>query len=189
MPSNGDDHLLIERAKGGDKSAFEAIVLKYQDRVYNICRYMLGPADAEDAAQDSFIKAYRNINNFTSSPGFSAWITRITINTCLDYRRKPAHLPLVKRTAEGDEYEHEEASSAPGPEGALASKQSGQAVEEAIRRLSEKLRAVLVLHEIENLSYEETAAALGISIGTVKSRLFRAREELKKQLEGSREHL
>ncbi|MDP2689155.1 MAG: sigma-70 family RNA polymerase sigma factor [Deltaproteobacteria bacterium] len=186
---NDDDQVLIDRSKRGDKSAFEAIVLKYQNRVYNICRYMLGPADVEDAAQDSFIKAYRNISGFTPSPGFSAWITRITINTCLDYKRRPKHLPLAKSPVEGDEYEHEEASRAPGPEGSFASKQAGLAVEEAIRRLSDKLRAVLVLHEIEDLSYEETAAALGISMGTVKSRLFRAREELRKLLDGSREHL
>lgn len=189
MHQDGDDHLLVDRSKRGDKSAFEALVRKHQHRVYNICRYMLGPHDAEDAAQDSFVKTYRSLDAFTPSPGFSSWLTRIAINTCLDYKRKPAHIPLVKRTAEGDEYEREEASALPGPEGSLVSKQAHVAVDEAISRLSGKLRAVVVLHEIEDLSYEETASALGISIGTVKSRLFRAREELKELLSPSREHL
>lgn len=184
-----DEAALIESAKGGDRSAFEALVLKYQDRVYNICRYMLGPADAQDAAQDAFVKAYRNISGFTPSPGFSAWITRIAVNTCLDYRRKPAHLSLVRTSSEGEEYELEGTDSGPGPEGSLASKQAGLAVEKAIGRLSEKLRAVVVLIEIEGLSYEETSEALGVSVGTVKSRLFRAREELRRLLERSREHL
>lgn len=184
-----DESALIESAKQGDRSAFEALVLKYQDRVYNICRYMLGPLDAEDAAQDTFVKAYRNLSGFTPSPGFSAWITRIAVNTCLDYRRKPAHLSLVKTSRDGEEYEVEVADGGPGPEGFLSSKQAGLAVEKALARLSEKLRAVAVLIEMEGLSYEETSEVLGISVGTVKSRLFRAREELRRLFERSREHL
>lgn len=188
MPQN-DELTLIERARQGDSSAFETLVLRYQDKVYNICRYMLGPHDAEDAAQDSFIKAYRNLDRFTPSPGFSAWITRIAINTCLDYKRKPVHLPLARTSGEGGEYEYEHASNGPGPEAALCSKQFALAVAKAVSGLSEKLRAVLVLCDIEGLSYSEVSGALDISMGTVKSRLSRAREELKKLLEGSREHI
>lgn len=184
-----DELTLIENARQGDSSAFEALVLNYQDKVYNICRYMLGPGDAEDAAQDSFIKAYRNLDRFTPKPGFSAWITRIAINTCLDYKRKPAHLSIVRTSGDGKEYEYEHASDGPGPEAALSTKQSALAVEKALTRLSDKLRAVLVLSDIEGLSYSEIAEALGISIGTVKSRLSRAREELKKLLQDSREHM
>lgn len=87
--SKDNDLLLIEKSKRGDISAFEALVLKYQDRVYNICRYMLGASDAEDAAQDVFIKIYKNLANFNPSPSFSAWMSRIAINTCIDYKRKP----------------------------------------------------------------------------------------------------
>lgn len=184
-----DEQSLIESAKAGDKPAFESLVLKYQDRVYNICRYMLGAIDVEDAAQDAFVKAYRSLSGFTPSPGFSAWITRIAVNTCLDYKRKPAHLPLAKTSSEGEEYEVEGASNGPGPESSLVSKQAGLAVEKAIRRLSDKLRAVIVLVEIEGLSYEETAQAFGVSVGTVKSRLFRAREDLRELLESLREQL
>lgn len=187
MPQK-DELTLIENARQGDNSAFEALVLKYQDKVYNICRYMLGPHDAQDAAQDSFIKAYRNLDRFTPSPGFSAWITRIAVNTCLDYKRKPGHLPLARTTGEGEEYEYEHASSSPGPEAVLSSKQSALAIAGAVERLSDKLRAVLVLSDIEGLSYSEVSEALDISMGTVKSRLSRAREELKKLLHGSREH-
>lgn len=184
-----DELVLIEKASHGDLKAFEELVLAYQDKVCNICRYMLGPADAEDAAQDSFVKVFRNLDRFTPSPGFSAWITRITVNTCLDYKRRPAHLPLTGTSSDGEEFDFEHASSGPGPEAALSSKQSFRALDAAMGRLSEKLRAVLVLCDIEGLSYIEASEALDISIGTVKSRLSRAREELRKHLSGSREHM
>lgn len=189
MDERERDLLLIEKSRAGDEAAFEALILRHQDRVYNICRYMLGASDAEDAAQETFIKAYRNLAGFTPAPGFSAWITRIAVNTCLDYKRKHRHLSLVRTTPEGTEYTHEEASGAPGPESLLASKRTGLAVTAAVGRLFEKLRVVIVLNSIEGLSYEEISAALEISIGTVKSRLSRAREELKKLLAGNREQI
>ncbi len=184
-----DDELLIERSRAGDNAAFEGLVRKYQDRVYNICRYMLGAADAEDAAQDAFIKAYRSLGGFTPSPGFQAWITRIAVNSCLDYKRKPSHISLAMTNREGEEYTIEAPSGSPGPEAALESKRAGEAVTNAITRLSEKLRAVIVLYEIEGLSYEEISDALGISIGTVKSRISRAREELKNSLRPQMEQM
>jgi RNA polymerase sigma-70 factor (ECF subfamily) len=184
-----DELILIEKARQGDAQAFEELVIAYQDKVFNICRYMLGPDDAEDAAQDSFVKAYKNLDRFTPSPGFSAWITRIAINTCLDYKRKPSHLPLAGKSPDGDEYEHEHASPGPGPEAMLSSKQSAEAVASAVGRLSDKLRAVLVLCDIEGLSYTEASDALGISMGTVKSRLSRAREELRRLFGHTREHI
>lgn len=177
------DLLLVERSKNGDKKAFEELVLKHQDRVYNLCRYMLGsPSDAEDAAQEVFIKAYRNIEGFSPTAGFAAWLSRIAINSCIDYKRRPAHWSLLRTTSEGEEYAVEEESALPGPESSLESKESGQAIEKALAALSEKLRAVIVLREIEGLSYEEIAAALDISVGTVKSRIARAREELQRLL-------
>lgn len=184
-----EDELLIERSRAGDNAAFEALVRKYQDRVYNICRYMLGAADAEDAAQDAFIKAYRNLDRFTPSPSFQAWVTRIAVNSCLDYKRKPAHISIAMTSGEGEEYTLDAPSGSPGPEAALESKKAGQAVADAIAGLSERLRSVIVLYEIEGLSYEEISDALGISIGTVKSRISRAREELKKRLAGAMEQI
>jgi RNA polymerase sigma-70 factor (ECF subfamily) len=93
MDEKDRDLLLIEKSKMGDKAAFEALILKYQDRVYNICRYMLGAADAQDAAQETFIKAYRKLAGFTPAPNFSA-DNRIAVNTCLDNKRKHSHLSL-----------------------------------------------------------------------------------------------
>ncbi len=184
-----DDELdLIKRAGSGDKTAFETLVRRYQDKVYNICRYVLGNAsDAEDAAQDVFIKAYRNLSSFTPSPGFSAWISRIAVNTSLDYRRRPAHESIERKSSEGEEYTHDAAFAGPGPEETFASKESGLAVTAALGRLSEKYRVVMVLKELEGFSYEEISFALDISIGTVKSRISRAREELKRILSGSME--
>ncbi|MCL4872864.1 sigma-70 family RNA polymerase sigma factor [bacterium] len=186
---NDNELLLIERARAGDNAAFEALVRKYQDRVYNVCRYMLGPADAEDAAQDAFVKAYRNLDRFTPSPSFQAWITRIAVNSCLDYKRKPAHLSLAATSREGEEYTLEPPSDSPGPEAALESKKAGEAVSTALAGLSDKLRAAIVLYEMEGLSYEEISEALGISIGTVKSRISRAREELKSLLRAQMEQI
>lgn len=189
MDGRNSDLKLVDRARDGDEAAFEALVLKYQDRVFNICRYMLGSRDADDAAQDTFIKAYRNLGSFTPSPGFSAWIARIAVNTCIDYRRRPSHLSLSVTTAEGEEYTREHASGAPGPESTLESKRTGIMVAEALERLPERLRAVVVLNEIEGLSYEEVSAALDIPVGTVKSRLSRAREELRRLLLSAREQI
>lgn len=174
------DLLLVEKSRKGDKRAFEELVLKYQDRVYNLCRYMLtSPSDAEDAAQDAFIKAYRNLSGFDPTAGFSAWLFRIAVNSCIDHKRKPVHGSLNRTSAEGEEYAVEAESSLPGPESSLESKESGQAIERALNMLSEKLRAVIVLREMEGLAYEEIAEALDVSVGTVKSRIARAREELK----------
>jgi len=189
MDERESDLYLTDKSINGDEAAFEALILKYQDKVFNICRYMLGNRDAEDAAQDTFIKAYRNLGSFTPSPGFSAWIARIAVNTCIDYRRRPFHLSLSAATPEGEEYTREHASKTPGPESSLESKRAGLAVSEAIGKLPEKLRAVVVLNEIEGFSYEEVSAALDIPVGTVKSRLSRAREELRKLLALAREQI
>lgn len=189
MDSRENDLLLVDRVRAGDEAAFEAIVVRHQDRVYNICRYMLGPADADDAAQETFIKAYRNLSAFTPAPSFSAWITRIAVNTCLDYLRKRPHISINAAAPDGGEFVREEASRGPGPERELELKRAGLAITDAIGRLSEKLRPPIVLLEIEGLSYEEISAALGISVGTVKSRISRAREELKRLLCGAREQI
>lgn len=179
---------LVERFKAGDVSAFEELVATHQDRVYNICRHMLrSGTDAEDAAQDTFVKAYRAIGRFSPGAGFSAWITRIAVNTCIDRLRKAPHVSTTRSTRDGDEYEMDPPSTDPGPERTYDAKLSGRALDGALGRLSEKLRTVIVLKELEGLSYEEIAETLGISMGTVKSRLSRARTELRKILGGGRE--
>lgn len=173
----------LKRFREGDAGAFEEIVRAHQDRVYNLCRYMLGNArDAEDAAQDVFIKAYRNLNAFEPAPSFSAWLYRIAVNTCIDYRRKAPLLSFFRTSAEGRELTMEPRSALPSPEKSYESKVMGTAIEKSLSRISGKLRTVIVLKEIEGLSYEEISSVLGISIGTVKSRISRARDELKKLL-------
>lgn len=183
-----DDILLIEKFKKGEGSVFEVFVLKYQDKIYNLCRYMLGDADdAQDAAQDTFVKAYQNLNNFRPEASFYTWLYRIAINTCLDFRKRPFFESLFRISDEDEKYILQTASDEPSPEKLYESKQLGLALRKSLGKLSLKLRTVIILKEIEGLSYEEMAEVLDISIGTVKSRISRAREELKGLLKEFRE--
>ncbi len=171
-------HLIIN-AKEGDTAAFAGLVRLYQDRVYSLCRQLLGNAhEAEDAAQDSFIKAYRNLRHFTPDASFYTWLYRITVNTCLDYRKRPFFGALWTTSREGEEFLTWEIADELSPERLYEAKQLGQALQRALDKLSLKLKTVIILREMEGLSYEEIAEVLDISMGTVKSRLSRAREEL-----------
>ena len=175
-----NDRDLINRFKSGDKSAFESIILNYQDRIYNLCLYMLGSKhDAEDAAQDTFFKAYRSLNDFKPNASLYTWLYRIAVNTCIDYKRKPLLESLFRRSDTGEEMVIEHPSDSPSPEKEYESKQIQGALQEALRKLSPKLRAAIVMKEMEGLSYEEIADTLDVSIGTVKSRISRARDELR----------
>lgn len=179
MSGYPDDLPLIDRFKGGDQAAFEELVLKYQDRIYNLCRHMLGNThEAEDAAQDAFLKAYQKLKDFKPEASLYTWLYRIAVNTCLDYKKRPFFESLFKK-AEGDEFVDESASDWPSPEKLYESKQIGLALHKSIKKLSSKLRTAIVLKEIEGFSYDEIADILEVSIGTVKSRISRAREELK----------
>lgn len=175
-----DELGIIRRFKNGDTSAFEDLVLLYQDRIYNLCRHMLGNVhDAEDAAQDTFIKAYQNLSNFRPEASFYTWLYRIAVNTCLDYKRRPFFESLFKKTDKGEEFVEEPSSDWPSPERLYESTQISLTLHNSIRKLPPKLRTAIILKEVEDLSYEEIADLLEVSIGTVKSRISRAREELK----------
>lgn len=188
MSEKFDDLQALKRFKNGDISAFEELVLNYQDRIYNLCLYMLGNKhDAEDAAQDTFLKAYRGLNDFKPNASLYTWLYRIAVNTCIDYKRKPLLESLFRRSDTGEEVVIEHPSDSPSPEKNYESKQIQNALQEALRKLSPKLRAVIVLKEMEGLSYEEIADTLDISTGTVKSRISRARDELKILLKDFRE--
>jgi RNA polymerase sigma-70 factor (ECF subfamily) len=177
--SDAHDIELITRFRNGDQSAFEEIVLESQDRIYNLCRRMLGNAhDAEDAAQDVFLKAYQALARFEPGASLSTWLYRIAINTCIDYKRKPFFESLFKRSDEGEEIMIDMPSGEPSPERLAESKQMRQSLQKSLGKLSQKLRTAIILKEIEGLSYEEIAEVLDISMGTVKSRIARAREEL-----------
>jgi RNA polymerase sigma-70 factor (ECF subfamily) len=183
-----DDLNLINRFKNSDASAFDEIIFKYQDKIYNLCRHILGNAhDAEDAAQDVFLKAYQHLNKFRPESSLHTWLYRIAVNTCIDYRRKPLFESLFKNSKEGDVFVVDQPFDSPSPEKLYESKEIGNAIQFALGRLSEKLRTVILLKEIEGLSYEEISEVLDVSIGTVKSRISRAREELKKLLKKFRE--
>jgi len=166
---------LIERFKRGDPSAFAAIVLRHQDRIYTLCRYMLrDPEDAQDAAQDVFFKAYRALEDFRPDSSLYTWIYRIAVNTCLDYRRKSRR--EVFRSAPLTE---DLPSDEPFPKQLYESAEIHDSIQLALQKLPEKLRAAIVLREIEELSYKEITEVLHVSVGTVKSRISRAREQLR----------
>jgi RNA polymerase sigma-70 factor (ECF subfamily) len=175
-----DDLKLIIDFHKGNVSAFESIVLNYQDRIYNLCLYMLGNRhDAEDAAQDTFLKAYRSLNDFKPNASLYTWLYRIAVNTCIDHKRKPFFESIFRRSDTGEDMVIEHPSDLPSPEKEYESKQIQVAIQKALRKLSPKLRAVIVLKEMDGLSYEEIADTLDVSIGTVKSRISRARDELR----------
>lgn len=177
-----EDINLIIRFKDGDLSAFEELVWKNEDRIYNLCRYMLRDiSDAQDAAQDTFIKAYKGLKDFHPEASLSTWLYRIAVNTCLDHRKKYRRDPL-----NGEILSEDLQSPEPSPEGRYHEKKSTEELRAALRNLPEKLRSAIVLREVEGLSYEEIAVVLDISVGTVKSRIARARDELRVIFHGKR---
>jgi RNA polymerase sigma-70 factor (ECF subfamily) len=143
------------------------------------------PQDADDAAQDTFVKAFQGLKGFTPAASFYTWLYRIAINTCLDHRRKTSLRRNLFIPAGGD-FLDSTPSRTPTPESVYEAKQSMDSLRTALNRLSGKLRAPLVLKEVEELSYEEIAAVLDVSVATVKSRISRAREELRKAMNISR---
>lgn len=177
------DQQLVERAQRGDKHAFELLVAKYQRRLGRlISRFVRNAAEAEDVTQDAFIKAYRALPAFRGDSAFYTWLYRIGINTAKNHlvaraRRAPTSTPFDTDDAEAFEEAsllHEVAT----PENELMSKQVVEVVNSSLQELPEDLRTALTLREVEGLSYEEIAAVMDCPIGTVRSRIFRAREAI-----------
>jgi RNA polymerase sigma-70 factor, ECF subfamily len=174
-----EDRELVTDCKDGDHAAFEQLVLKYQDRIYNLCRHMIQDAgDAQDAAQDAFLKAYAALKNFDPEASLYTWLYRIAVNTCLDYNKKSRPEPFEEESTIEDL-----PSAQPSPERLYQSKETGRLIDAALRKLPDKLRAAIVLKEIEGLLYDEIAEVLHTSVGTVKSRISRARDELRRLLQ------
>jgi RNA polymerase sigma-70 factor (ECF subfamily) len=170
-----DDTALIRLFRENELSAFEELVRKYQDKVYNLCRYMLRDSrDAQDATQDVFLKAYKALKDFRPKASLYTWIYRIAVTTCLDYIRKSRRASLRNEPLVEDL-----PSDKPFPDQIYESRERTEAIQLALQKLPEKLRAAIVLREIEELSYEEIAKVLHTSPGTVKSRISRAREQLR----------
>jgi RNA polymerase sigma-70 factor (ECF subfamily) len=177
-----EDALLIKRAQKGDTAALESLLILYEKRVYNIaCRFMGNEADAFDMAQESLIKLYRGIRSFKGQSAFSSWVYRLTVNTCLDGLRKRRKAPVSLDYAieNGVMFEDDDCLA---PEAHALSIERAEDIHRAIETLSDGHKTVVVLRDINGLSYEEIAFSLGISVGTVKSRLNRGRQRLKELL-------
>jgi RNA polymerase sigma-70 factor (ECF subfamily) len=176
-----DDAELVASARAGDQQAFAALIGRYEARVMRLVRGMVPESDAEDVLQDAFLKAYRKLGNFDGRSSFYTWIYRIAANTAMDWRKREKH----RRHAalpEGPEGEDAVPSLEAGPEHATTRRELAERIDAAIEALPEKYHEILVLREIEGLSYEEISARLSMSKGTVESRLFRARERLRERL-------
>jgi len=181
------DRLLVERAQRGDKQAFGLLVQKYQRKLARLLsRFIRDPSEVEDVAQEAFVKAYRALPAFRGDSAFYTWLYRIGINTAKNYlmamgRRAPTSTVLEAEEAEGFD-EGEQLRDINTPESVLLSKEIAQTVNATIEKLPEELRSAIQLREIEGMSYEDIAKVMDCPIGTVRSRIFRAREAIAEQL-------
>jgi RNA polymerase sigma-70 factor (ECF subfamily) len=190
MSDTDADALLVERVKLGDVRAFEMLVVKYQRRIERLVGRMVRDADlVQDIAQETFIRAYRALPQFRGDSAFYTWLYRIAVNTAKKALVELKRDPLVPESSlaiqdDGDETSRveNELTDRETPEGLLASKEIAAAVNAAIEALSEDLRQAITLREIEGLSYEEIAEMMNCPIGTVRSRIFRAREAIAARL-------
>ena len=187
-----DESQLIAAAQQGDLPAFNQLILRYQNLAYNVAYRILGDPDlAADATQDAFIKAYKALDSFRGG-SFKPWLMRIVTNTCYDYlrsaRRKPSDSldETLENSGENSPRLHDKGE---GPESYVERQELSQMIQWAINQLNEDQRTVVTLVDIQGFSYEETADILGISIGTVKSRLSRARARLRDLLQTHQELL
>ena len=186
MTQDDSDQQLVERVQAGDKAAFDLLVRKYQHRVLKlVSRFVSDAAEAEDVAQEAFLKAYRALASFRGDSAFYTWLYRIAINTAknalVSNRRRPVDFDLDLQDPE--QYDrHARLKEGDTPEGVLLTEEIRSVVEQAMEQLPEDLRTAIVLRELEGLSYEEIAEAMDCPVGTVRSRIFRAREAIDRKL-------
>jgi RNA polymerase sigma-70 factor (ECF subfamily) len=186
MSQDENDQQLVQRVQKGDRSAFDLLVLKYQHRVLKLVgRFVSNPAEAEDVAQDAFLKAYRALPSFRGESAFYTWLYRIAINTAKNSlvatRRRPVDFDLDLQ--DPDQFDrHAKLKEIDTPERVLLTEEIRQVVQGAMEQLPEDLRTAIVLRELDGLSYEEIAEAMDCPVGTVRSRIFRAREAIDKRL-------
>ena len=187
LPSASDSDLqLVERTNAGDQRAFELLVIKYQRRIERLIARMVRDTDqVQDIAQETFIRAYRALHQFRGEAQFYTWLYRIAVNTAkkalLDMKRNPvvSESAMHSQDEEDETYRlGHELTTDETPETVLAAREIAQAVNAAMEALPEELRQAVTLREIEGLSYEEIASAMACPIGTVRSRIFRAREAI-----------
>ena len=186
MGTEASDLMLVERVQRGEARAFDYLVLRYQHKVLKlIMRYVRDPVEAEDVAQEAFIKAYRALPSFRGDSAFYTWLYRIAINTAknalVSSKRRPVDYNLDLQDSE--QYEMQaRLKDSETPEGLLLTDEIRNTVNEAIADFPEDLRTAIMLRELEGMSYEEIAAAMECPVGTVRSRIFRAREAIDKRL-------
>ncbi|NKF21792.1 RNA polymerase sigma factor RpoE [Solimonas marina] len=181
MSDTVSDEQLVVRAQEGDQRAFELLVRKYQHKIVQLVSRLVGDGDAPDVAQETFIRAYRALNGFRGQSAFYTWLYRIGINTAKNYivsrSRRPADQDID--IADAELYGHtEHLSDVETPEASLLTEEIRNAVADTIAKLPPDLRRAITLRELEGLSYEEIAEVMECPIGTVRSRIFRAREAI-----------
>jgi RNA polymerase sigma-70 factor (ECF subfamily) len=181
------DQVLVERAQGGDKKAFGLLMEKYQRKLGRLLSRMIrDQAEVEDVVQEAFIKAYRALPNFRNESAFYTWLYRIGINTAKNYLvamgRRPRAVPEIEIEDAENFEDGDELRTMDTPETELMNKQIAQTVNTTVASLPEELRTAITLREIEGLSYEEIATMMNCPIGTVRSRIFRARETIAEKL-------
>lgn len=186
-PSETEDCELVVRAQEGDQGAFSELVRRYHERVFNTVYALVGDRDdADDVAQEAFLKAYRSLNSFQSKSSFYTWLYRISINTCLDWmksRNRRGDVSLERgQWQKADDtsraFRRPEAS-----DGRVHRRELREMLEHSLTALPLEFRVAVVMREIDGLSYEEIGRVMGCSVGTVKSRLFRARTQIRRFLE------
>jgi len=182
MTSREADQLLVERVQRGDKKAFDVLVLKYQQRIISlVSRFVRDPSEAMDVTQEAFIKAYRALPKFRGDSAFYTWLYRIASNTAKNYLATQARRP-PNDDVEADTAEQLDVGSRlkeyATPEHLMLEEEMINTIREAVEDLPEELRTAITLRELEGLSYEEIAQAMDCPIGTVRSRIFRAREAI-----------
>ena len=184
MSDRASDQLLVERVKAGDKHAFDLLVLKYQHRIIKlIMRYVRDPAEAMDVSQEAFLKAYRAMPKFRGDSAFYTWMYRIAINTAKNYIVAANRRPLehAAEISEPEEFDwHANLQEADSPERLAMGNDLREAIQGKIASLPEELRLAITLRELDGLTYEEIAQVMECPVGTVRSRIFRAREALDK---------
>jgi len=173
---------LVRRVQSGEADAFEELVKAHEKAVYNLALRMVGnPQDAEDMAQEAFLKAYRSLPEFRGESKFSVWLYRIVSNVCLDHLRRQGRRPASSLTTEdedGEEQQWDVPDESQSPERLLEQKLTREAVQRGLETLPADQRQILLLREIRGMSYEEIGQTLDLEPGTVKSRIFRARKKL-----------